>query len=124
MTNVAMDPETSMPSEMTFSILNSAAPVLVPRVGKLAIPGRQTISTPHFAPLTTRGAVSHIAHDVVKKETAINSLYIGLEDCMYLDPSTTQDMDHTTNQHPDYQSSKRSIRPRYIKPPLHLENLP
>jgi hypothetical protein len=95
MTNAAMDPAMPMPSEMTFSVLSSAAPVLVPRVGKLAIPGRQTISTPHFVALTTRGAVSHIAHDVVKKETAINSLYIGLEDCMYLDPSTTQDMDNT-----------------------------
>ncbi|KAJ5191551.1 uncharacterized protein N7498_010536 [Penicillium cinerascens] len=75
-----MDPETSTPSEMTFSVLSSAAPVLAPRVGKLAIPGRQAISTPHFIPLTTRGAVSHIAHDVMRKETAINSLYIGLED--------------------------------------------
>ncbi|KAJ5134480.1 hypothetical protein N7526_005845 [Penicillium atrosanguineum] len=75
-----MDPETSTTPEMNFSILGSAAPVLAPRVGKLAIPGRQAISTPHFVPLTTRGAVSHIAHDVVRKETAINSLFIGLED--------------------------------------------
>lgn len=94
MNNAAMDPETSTPSEMTFSVLSSAAPVLAPRVGKLAIPGRQAISTPHFVPLTTRGAVSHIAHDVLRKETAINSLYLGLEDCMYLDLSIARDMDN------------------------------
>ncbi|KAJ5176824.1 uncharacterized protein N7482_002701 [Penicillium canariense] len=75
-----MDSELSLPHEMTFSTLGSAAPVLAPRVGKLALAGRQTISTPAHVPLTSRGAVPHISHDMVRKETAINSLYIGLED--------------------------------------------
>ncbi|KAJ5665246.1 uncharacterized protein N7477_007694 [Penicillium maclennaniae] len=75
-----MTSEASTTTEMNFSILSSAAPVLAPRVGTLAIPGRQAIATPHFVPLTTRGAVSHIAHDMVRKGTAINSLFIGLED--------------------------------------------
>lgn len=93
MNNAAMDPETSVTSEMAFGILSSTAPVLAPRVGKLAIPGRQAISTPHFVPLTTRGAVSHIAHDVIRKETAINSLFIGLEDCTYMNPLVNPNMD-------------------------------
>ncbi|KAJ5573791.1 uncharacterized protein N7459_008218 [Penicillium hispanicum] len=75
-----MDPDASPASTMTFSVLGPAAPVLAPRVGTLALAGRKTISTPHHIPLTTRGAVSHIAHDVVRKETAFNSLYAGLED--------------------------------------------
>lgn len=81
MTSSTMDFEPSKPHEMTFSILGSAAPVLAPRVGKFALAGRQSISTPNLVPLTSRGAVPHISHDMVRKETAINSLYVGLEDC-------------------------------------------
>lgn len=76
-----MDPETSGIQRMTFSLLGPAAPVLGTRVGSLALASRHTISTPHYVPLTSRGAVSHIAHDVMRKETEINSLYMGLEDC-------------------------------------------
>jgi queuine tRNA-ribosyltransferase len=77
-----MDSEPSPSHEMTFSILGSAAPVLAPRVGTLALAGRQAIATPNLVPLSSRGAVPHISHDMVRKETSINSLYIGLEDCM------------------------------------------
>lgn len=66
---------------MSFSLLESAAPILAPRVGKLALPARKAISTPHHVPLTSRGTVPHIAHDVMRDHTAINSLYAGLEDC-------------------------------------------
>jgi queuine tRNA-ribosyltransferase len=66
---------------MTFSLLGSAAPVLAPRVGQLSIPGRKAITTPHHVPLTSRGTVPHIAHDVMRDHTAIGNLYIGLEDC-------------------------------------------
>lgn len=76
-----MNAETSVIHEMTFTLLSPAVPVLGPRVGNLALASRQAISTPHYVPLTSRGAVSHIAHDVMRKETEINSLYIGLEDC-------------------------------------------
>ncbi|KAJ5179309.1 hypothetical protein N7492_002519 [Penicillium capsulatum] len=75
-----MDQETSAAHGMTFSILDSAATILAPRVGSLALAGRKTISTPHYVPLTSRGAVSHIAHDVMRKNTEINSFYLGLED--------------------------------------------
>ena len=77
-----MDPESSQPPKMTFSVLGSAAPVLAPRVGKLAIPGRKALSTPHNLPDTSRGVVPHISQDNVRNETAISSLYVGLEDCM------------------------------------------
>jgi queuine tRNA-ribosyltransferase len=74
----------SDPDKMiSFNILSpAAAPILAPRLGSFAVAGRKTISTPHYIPLTTRGAVSHIAHDVMRDQTAIGSLYIGLEDCI------------------------------------------
>ncbi|KAJ5108651.1 hypothetical protein N7456_005326 [Penicillium angulare] len=75
-----MNPESSQAPEMTFSVLGSAAPVLAPRVGKLAIPGRKAISTPHYLPVTSRGVVPHISNDNVRNETSINSFYVGLED--------------------------------------------
>lgn len=78
----AMDQATSSSSAMNFNVLSSTAPVLAPRVGKLAIPGRKTIATPHHVPLTSRGTVPHVAHDVMRQHTAINSIYAGLEDCM------------------------------------------
>lgn len=89
MTTATMDPEMSTPHQMTFKIPGPAAPVLAPRVGNLATPGRKTLSTPHYIPLTSRGAVPHIAHDVARKETAIGSLYIGMEDCTCVMPSQT-----------------------------------
>ncbi|OQE24874.1 hypothetical protein PENFLA_c009G04825 [Penicillium flavigenum] len=75
-----MDQATSASPAMTFSVLASTAPVLAPRVGKLTIPGRKTIATPHHVPLTSRGTVPHVAHDVMRDHTEINSLYAGLED--------------------------------------------
>ncbi|KAJ5795223.1 hypothetical protein N7457_001822 [Penicillium paradoxum] len=75
-----MDQATSSSPAMSFSVLTSTAPTLAPRVGKLVIPGRKTIATPHHVPLTSRGTVPHIAHDVMRQHTAINSIYTGLED--------------------------------------------
>ncbi|OJJ33005.1 hypothetical protein ASPWEDRAFT_115243 [Aspergillus wentii DTO 134E9] len=72
----------SDPDKMaSFTILSpAAAPVLAPRLGKLAIAGRKAVSTPHYIPLTTRGAVPHITHDLMRDQTEIGSLYVGLED--------------------------------------------
>ncbi|CAI7616419.1 unnamed protein product [Penicillium pancosmium] len=75
-----MDPSQFQSDKMTFSVLTSSAPVMAPRLGKLALAGRKTLSTPHYIPLTSRGTVPHIAHDMLRKETSLNSLYIGLED--------------------------------------------
>ena len=80
-----MEPETlSRPQDemLNFTLLNpTTSSTLTPRLGNLAITGRKTISTPHYIALTSRGAVPHIAHDVMQKQTAIGSLYFGLEDC-------------------------------------------
>ncbi|KAE8401399.1 tRNA-guanine(15) transglycosylase-like protein [Aspergillus pseudonomiae] len=70
------------PNDMVnFSLLNSVtASTLAPRLGKLAIAGRNAILTPHYIPLTSRGAVPHVAHDVMREQTAISGLYFALED--------------------------------------------
>ncbi|KAJ5563003.1 hypothetical protein N7535_002551 [Penicillium sp. DV-2018c] len=75
-----MDQASSSSPAMSFTLLASTAPVLTPRVGKLAIAGRKTLATPHHVPLTSRGTVPHVAHDVMRQHTGINSLYAGLED--------------------------------------------
>ncbi|GMG32442.1 unnamed protein product [Aspergillus oryzae] len=79
-----MDSDASQrpPNDMVnFGLLNSAtASTLAPRLGKLAIAGRNAILTPHYIPLTSRGTVPHIAHDVMREQTAISGLYFGLED--------------------------------------------
>lgn len=97
---VAMDSKTSATHEMSFSLLGSAAPVLAPRVGSLALAGRKTLSTPHYVAPTSRGAVPHIAHDLMRKETAINSLYIGLEDCTHPLSLTEEDQRRLTRVMP------------------------
>lgn len=76
----AMDPEALSPM-VTFA-LSPAAPILAPRVGSLAIAGRKPLTTPHYIPLSSRGTMPHISHDVLRDHTTLNSVYVGLEDCM------------------------------------------
>ncbi|KAJ5620856.1 hypothetical protein N7510_004840 [Penicillium lagena] len=73
-----MDPEALSPM-VTFA-LSPAAPILAPRVGSLAIAGRKPLTTPHYVPLSSRGTMPHISHDVLRDHTALNSIYVGLED--------------------------------------------
>jgi hypothetical protein len=83
-----------------FSLLGSAAAVLAPRLGRLSIAGRKPISTPNYVPLTSRGAVPHLSHDVMRDNTSISSLFIGLEDCTYGAQAKERDcMTLTTNAH-------------------------
>ncbi|KAL2825962.1 tRNA-guanine(15) transglycosylase-like protein [Aspergillus cavernicola] len=63
-----------------FTLSGSTASVLAPRLGRLAMAGRKPISTPHYIPLTSRGVVPHLSHDVMQDNTSIGSLFIGLED--------------------------------------------
>ncbi|RMJ27679.1 hypothetical protein PHISP_01464 [Aspergillus sp. HF37] len=57
-----------------FSILTPAAsPILSPRLGQLAIAGAKPVRTPHYLPLTSRGALPHLSHDIVRDHTAIGS---------------------------------------------------
>jgi hypothetical protein len=78
------------PDEMVnFTLLSpAAAPILAPRLGNLAVAGRKAIPTPNYIPLTSRGAVPHIAHDVMRDQSAIGSLFIGLEDCRFMSTLT------------------------------------
>jgi hypothetical protein len=93
-----------------FSLLGSAAAVLAPRLGRLSIAGRKPISTPNYVPLTSRGAVPHLAHDVMQDNTLIESLFIGLEDCTYRAHAKKWDcMALTTNAH---RGSDISLRER------------
>ncbi|KAL4801629.1 tRNA-guanine(15) transglycosylase-like protein [Aspergillus unguis] len=73
-------PPDSSDQMLNFNLLTSSAAVLSPRLGRLTIPGRKPISTPHYVPLTSRGVVPHLAHDVMRDSTAIDSLFVGLED--------------------------------------------
>ncbi|BCS27598.1 tRNA-ribosyltransferase family protein [Aspergillus puulaauensis] len=73
-------PSQSAGEMFNFSLLGSSASILAPRVGRLTIAGRKPISTPHYIPLTSRGAVPHLAHDVMRDSTSIGSLFFGLED--------------------------------------------
>lgn len=78
-------PESMAKANFNFNLLKpAAAPVLSPRLGRVTVEGRKPISTPHYVPLTSRGAVSHLTQDVVRDHTSISSLYVGLEDCMFV----------------------------------------
>ncbi|KAF9883960.1 hypothetical protein FE257_002642 [Aspergillus nanangensis] len=76
------DSSSKSPDTMTnFTLLApTTASVLSPRLGSLALTGRKSIPTPNYIPLTSRGVVSHISHDLLRDQTAIGSLYFGLED--------------------------------------------
>jgi hypothetical protein len=109
----AMESSQFQSEKMTFSVLSSSAPVMAPRVGKLALAGRKTLSTPHYIPLTSRGTVPHIAHDMLRKETALNSLYIGLEDCTcYITPTRLVISHLNSHSEPSTRLTLRQSSPR------------
>ena len=55
-----------------------------PRLGRLRVPGRKTIETPHYLALTSRGAVPHLSQDMMRDNTNIGNVYAALEDCEWL----------------------------------------
>ncbi|KAI5309141.1 hypothetical protein KEM55_003960 [Ascosphaera atra] len=73
---------TDTPQEMRgFTLLETTTPTLLaPRLGRFALPGRPTLQTPGFIATTSRGAVPHLAPDVLKEHTPIQGLYAGFED--------------------------------------------
>jgi queuine tRNA-ribosyltransferase len=71
-----------LPPEMrAFTILKTTTS-LAPRIGRLALAGRNVLETPHYLGNTSRGAVSHISQDNFRRNTHINGVYVALEDCM------------------------------------------
>lgn len=71
-----------LPDEM-FSIIQTTAGTLSPRLARLCLPGRRIIDTPHYLASTSRGVVPHITQDTFRRDTSINGVYVALEDCMW-----------------------------------------
>ena len=69
-----------LPDEM-FTIIKSAGYGVGARLGRLSLPGRKVIETPHYLGITSRGVVPHITQDTFTRDTSINGVYVGLEDC-------------------------------------------
>ncbi|PGG96716.1 hypothetical protein AJ79_09486 [Helicocarpus griseus UAMH5409] len=70
-----------LPDEMfSFSLLGSAPTLLAPRLGRLALAGRKPIQTPNYVPITSRGALPHVSHDMMNERLPVDSLYAGFED--------------------------------------------
>ena len=69
-----------LPDEM-FTIIQSASNALGPRLGRLCIPGKKAIETPHYLGITSRGVVPHITQDTFLRDTSISGVYVPLEDC-------------------------------------------
>jgi queuine tRNA-ribosyltransferase len=51
------------------------------RLGRLTLPGRSAISTPHFLGIASRGVIPHITQDNFSSQTDISGVYVALEDC-------------------------------------------
>lgn len=76
-----------LPSEMlSFTLIHPNPASLGPRLGRLLFVKRKAIQTPHYVAVTSRGVVPHISQDMMRKHTAINSVYLGLEDCKLPNP--------------------------------------
>lgn len=73
-----------LPEEM-FSVIKTFASsqAVGPRLGRLALPGRKLMDTPHYLANTSRGVVPHITQDTFRRDTHINGVYYALEDCKH-----------------------------------------
>ncbi|SMR56618.1 unnamed protein product [Zymoseptoria tritici ST99CH_1E4] len=72
-------------SDEMFTVVKSAGHS-TPRLGRLVLPGRQAIDTPHFLANTSRGIVPHITQDTFKRDTDLNGVYVALEDFIERSP--------------------------------------
>lgn len=59
----------------------ATAATLSPRLGRLSLPGRNAIETPHYLGLTSRGVVPHLSQDNFAQLSSIAGVYAALEDC-------------------------------------------
>lgn len=76
--------------ETMFAIQSSAFSGTEARLGRLEYTGqrRRPIRTPHYIGISSRGCVPHITPDMMQSETALSSLYVAFEDCMYRNTGT------------------------------------
>lgn len=70
-----------LPDEM-FNITKTACNGIGPRLGRLTLPGRDAIETPHYLGNASRGVVPHLSQDTFTRSTSISGIYASLEDCM------------------------------------------
>lgn len=74
-------PTSGQPPADMFTIVNSSATTLAPRLGRLSLPGRHVIETPHYLANTSRGVVPHLSQDNFAQQSNISGVYAALEDC-------------------------------------------
>jgi queuine tRNA-ribosyltransferase subunit QTRTD1 len=72
----------SMSEGTMFKVTTSSTSSAV-RTGVLSLPNRQSIKTPHYLALASRGAIPHLTQDNVAKHTNIRGAYMAAEDCMF-----------------------------------------
>lgn len=80
MLNMEEKTQTQM-RRMVYEILKPAGADTSARLGRLTISGRDSIDTPNFIPLTSRGIIPHLTPDVLQKHLNIGGAYFALEDC-------------------------------------------
>ena len=64
-----------------FSIIKTTSNGLGPRLGRLSLPGRTAMATPHYIGVTSRGVVPHLSPDNFAGMTSIGGVFMALEDC-------------------------------------------
>lgn len=68
---------------LSFDLSEFASPDCVLRLGRLSIKNRNTIDTPNYFAVSSRGCVPHISQDMAQSNTGIKGIYVALEDCEY-----------------------------------------
>lgn len=64
-----------------FTLVKASTSTLSPRLGRLALPARHAIETPHYLGLASRGVIPHLSQDNFQRHTGIIGIYAALEDC-------------------------------------------
>ena len=70
-----------LPNEMRIFSLISTTARNGPRLGKLSLPTKSNIQTPHYVGNTSRGAIPHLTQDMQCANSTTKALYMALEDC-------------------------------------------
>lgn len=51
------------------------------RLGSLTVHNQQTIKTPHYVAISSRGCVPHVTQDNLYRRTGVCGMHVALEDC-------------------------------------------
>lgn len=73
--------QSRMPNPLKFEVRDIPHPECSQRLGLLSLPGRQSINTPHYFAMSSRGCVPHLSQDTMRGDTNIKGIYAALEDC-------------------------------------------